>query len=290
MREPKNLLQPYTKQHYFAFLLDAFDRYLHEGRDMKLVAAFAQMLGIKTTGSFMACVAASMAKIHTDNDTSNDLIAEFGVYKGRSLRHLSRLFPKQTIYGFDSFEGFPDDGRNDWRKDLSVAGLPEVPANVQLVKGFFEKTLPAFESSLASQAKVRLLHIDCDIYSSTRTILTTLANRMQSGSVLVFDELINYNGFVENEFLALYEFLLDNNLDFEWFVKMGKVLDLLKFCQNRNSNTMADYRKNGFFQCAAIQLIKADNMHNRLMAYARQAKELADNHKPAQELSHTYQN
>ncbi|MGN6532845.1 MAG: hypothetical protein ACTHK0_13975 [Ginsengibacter sp.] len=34
--------------------------------------------------------------------------AEVGVYKGGSLKNLSLSFPDRTIFGFDSFEGLPN--------------------------------------------------------------------------------------------------------------------------------------------------------------------------------------
>jgi macrocin-O-methyltransferase TylF-like protien len=37
------------------------------------------------------------------------LVCEFGVWRGDSLRRLAALFSERTIYGFDSFEGLPED-------------------------------------------------------------------------------------------------------------------------------------------------------------------------------------
>src|SRR5215813_11465964 len=42
-------------------------------------------------------------------DLSGDrLICEFGVYKGKTVNHIASLTSK-TVFGFDSFEGLPED-------------------------------------------------------------------------------------------------------------------------------------------------------------------------------------
>jgi S-adenosyl-L-methionine methyltransferase len=46
------------------------------------------------------------------------LILEFGVYSGRTINHLASL-TQQTIFGFDSFEGLPEDWRQTSRRKRS---------------------------------------------------------------------------------------------------------------------------------------------------------------------------
>jgi len=134
---------------------------------------------------------------------SSDL--EFGVFRGESLRRLAPRAPDRTFYGFDSFAGFPEDDRPDWRLDFSVAGVPETPANVRLVKGWFSETAPRFFRE--HDDPVAMVHLDCDIYSSARDVLGALvdAGRATPGLVVVMDEGINYDTFAWNEMLALFE-------------------------------------------------------------------------------------
>ena len=58
----------------------------------------------------------------------------------------------------------------------SAGNLPPVRGNVRLTKGFFENTLPGFVAQHPG-AKIALLHIDCDLYSSTVTILKNVGDR-----------------------------------------------------------------------------------------------------------------
>lgn len=70
--------------------------------------------------------------------TGPGLVLEFGVFRGKSINTAARLLPKRLIFGFDSFEGFPVDGRPDWQKSFRVEALPTVPQNVSLIKGWFD--------------------------------------------------------------------------------------------------------------------------------------------------------
>ncbi|MEM9062041.1 MAG: class I SAM-dependent methyltransferase [Pseudomonadota bacterium] len=150
-------------------------------------------------------------------------ILEFGVYAGTSARLLARVCPFRKIHGFDSFEGFPQDGRPDWQLDFSRIDLPRVPANVLLHPGWFDETVPRFLSELT--APVALVHIDCDLYSSTRTVLQALASHghLKPGLPIVFDELLNYDTHLWNEMLALFEVLDENSLGIRWTNVGGRV-------------------------------------------------------------------
>jgi hypothetical protein len=74
---------------------------------------------------------------------------------------------------------------------------------VALHVGWFSETLPPF---LAAHAGVlRLAHVDCDLYSSTETVLEALGDRVVAGTVLVFDEYIGNEHWREDEFRAFQE-------------------------------------------------------------------------------------
>jgi len=144
-------------------------------------------------------------------------ILDLGVYKGTSTRALAQIFPDRTIHGFDSFEGLP----GDWSFVLAgafgdVAGtLPDLPANVRLHKGLFDDTLPTW-SRKHTETPVSLLRIDCDIYSSTKTIFDALGPMLGPGSWIVFDELIGYRGWQDHEYRAFQDFLPGSGLGCEY--------------------------------------------------------------------------
>lgn len=132
------------------------------------------------------------------------MICEFGVRRGHSIRVLAAATP-QKLHGFDSFAGLPESWVKAPAGVLTTQGdLPAVPDNVILHPGWFADSLPAFLAD--HRDRVRFANIDCDIYSSTRTVLWALADRLAPGSVLVFDELIGNRSWRQDEFRALIEF------------------------------------------------------------------------------------
>ena len=134
-------------------------------------------------------------------------IVECGVFRGGSLKRIARaardVAPGKTIYGCDSYEGFPEDsvGSNDWtffrrtsRLKDKFAGANHVPdrlarfcvafgVNGRIVKGYFSDTLPSLPA-----ARIAFLHIDSDTYSSHVECLTTLYDRIVPGGIVVFDD------------------------------------------------------------------------------------------------------
>lgn len=157
-------------------------------------------------------------------DRKPGIALEFGVFKGASINHTANRYPSRKFYGFDSFEGFPNDGRNDWDQDFSVQGrLPNVPSNATLIKGYFSDTLDEFLSKVDEDIVV--VNIDCDIYSSTKCVFDSLIRykKVNAGLVLAFDELINYSDYIWNEMYALFELLEATNLGVRWISCHSKV-------------------------------------------------------------------
>ncbi len=122
-------------------------------------------------------------------DDEDGLVCEFGVYRGTTVNFIADLLPNVPVYGFDAFEGLPEDWRDGTvRGHFSLTELPEVRPNVQLFKGLFSDSLGPFLEAHAGRAL--LLHIDSDLYSSARTVLEEFERRIQQGTVLVFDEVL----------------------------------------------------------------------------------------------------
>jgi predicted O-methyltransferase YrrM len=142
----------------------------------------------------------------------NGLFLEFGVASGRTISHMALNAPQTHFYGFDSFEGLPEAWRSGFDKgEFAQARLPDVPSNVTLIKGWFDDTLPTFLRD-RPQMPLSLVHVDCDLYSSTRTIFANLKDRIVPGTVIVFDEYWNYPGWRDHEFRAFEELLAQTSI------------------------------------------------------------------------------
>jgi hypothetical protein len=144
--------------------------------------------------------------------------AEFGVHTGDTLAFIANRVDR-VVYGFDSFEGLPQDwflgvsrGAFDLKGQLPQLDVPR--NNYSLVKGWFDQSLPGFAARVDGPAA--FLHIDCDLYESTRTVLTVLADRIVPGTVIVFDEYLNYPGWQAHEFKAFREFCAERRVAYRY--------------------------------------------------------------------------
>ncbi len=142
------------------------------------------------------------------------LYCEFGVYKGRTINYIASLTDKQ-VHGFDSFEGLPEDWRAGFRKGFfAITGLPDVRKNIVLHKGWFSDSLPGFKKEYPGP--IAFMHMDADLYSSTKDVFDALAERIQPGAVIQFDEFFNYPGWERGEAKAFREFVERNRVEVEY--------------------------------------------------------------------------
>lgn len=264
---------------YYAFLLDAFGRYDREGEQIHPYGMQPWRKSAKPLYPMIDAVADHVrsALAAAARPLSSALILEFGVWRGVSIRRLARRFPGARIEGFDSFQGLPDDGRSDWPLAFPVRRLPAVPGNVRLVPGFFSETLPAFTQGLAPDLAVDLVHVDCDIYSSTRSVFQNLGPWLRPGTVILFDELVNYMEFPENEFFAFYEFLTENGLDFEWLIRVGALYPFSRFCAPDGlKGDFKTFRHRGHYQNSSIRLVVDRGKASRIAMFAAEGRRLAE--------------
>jgi predicted O-methyltransferase YrrM len=139
---------------------------------------------------------------------------EFGVATGRTLSVIAAARANSQVFGFDSFQGLPE----DWRTNIpagtfKVDQVPDVPG-VELVVGLFADTLPDFFAH--HDGPVAFMHLDADLYSSTVTVLEHVGPRLAPGSVIVFDEYFNYPGWEEHEHRAWQEFVTKSGIEFQY--------------------------------------------------------------------------
>ena len=126
--------------------------------------------------------------------------------------------PNIIVYGFDSFEGLPEDFENGYTKGkFRLNELPIVRSNVKLVVGLLQESLEPFLNEHIE--KVAFMHIDADLYSSTKYVLFKIAehNRLQKGTVIQFDEFFYHSGWwAGGEYKAFVEFVKEFNVEFQY--------------------------------------------------------------------------
>ena len=166
-------------------------------------------------------------------------IFEFGVYTGRSLallayyhelnkRDIHRLNFTRRVVGLDSFEGLPgSDGHPRWKTGLFKTnhsfhpickdGEAVCPETVCTLFGKYKLPLPMievgrFETTLEAlipdkYSSAAIVHVDCDLYRSTKTVLTKMHEIFQEGTLLLFDDWFNFRGRVDKgEQKAFWEY------------------------------------------------------------------------------------
>ena len=144
----------------------------------------------------------------------NGLFLEFGVFNGSSINILSKLKPNKIFHGFDTFTGLPEDWDLGNKKikagHFYLEKMPSVEKNVILHKGLFEDTIPKWQKQY--KEKISFINIDCDLYSSTKTVLEHLNSQIVKDTIIRFDDLLPspirpYPKWLEGEWKALSEWV-----------------------------------------------------------------------------------
>jgi len=147
---------------------------------------------------------------------SAGLILECGVFHGKTIRMLAAHYPDEPVHGFDTFSGLPEAWHSTEAGSYSTHGsLPEAPDNVRFHVGLFSETLPRFLAAHPA-TPIRLLHIDCDLYSSTKDIFDALADRLRPGAVLVFDEYVMNPHWEQDEHRAFQEAVAEHGWTYRY--------------------------------------------------------------------------
>jgi O-methyltransferase len=155
---------------------------------------------------------------------------EFGVAEGESLKAWLELRQERDnrFWGFDSFQGLPEDWHEGRPKGTFARGgrPPEiVDPRLKFVVGWFQETLPQFLVDYKPQTRV-VVHNDSDLYSATLYTLTRLDSIAAAGTIIIFDEFYD----ARHEFRALMDYAAAYQRKFRvvaatrWFEQVAIVL------------------------------------------------------------------
>lgn len=161
-----------------------------------------------------------------DNQTHGGLNFEFGVASGETLWRFAED-GMNIFYGFDSFEGLPENwgcGGNEFKKGVfSQKKLPETPEHVELVPGWYDDSLPMFSTRAEMQGrKADFIHVDCDLYESTKSVFTYMKQFIKPGTIIAFDEYFNFPGWEQDEFKAFQEYITENHVEYEYLAYVDR--------------------------------------------------------------------
>ena len=143
---------------------------------------------------------------------------EFGIFKGKSIRHSYKVAKKNNIldkrkfWGLDSFEGFPVENHNFYTSENFAVSYKKVVKqlkkyeNIEIIKGYFSEVLNSKEMLRIN--KVAFAFVDCDIYESTIDIFSFIKKRITNGGFIMIDDYtsIDNNGnTISKSFLENFE-------------------------------------------------------------------------------------
>jgi len=137
------------------------------------------------------------------------LFLEFGVFQGGTINYLSSLIPNKKFYGFDSFEGLPEDWVGIVGKGHFKTNIPKVNDNVDLVVGWFDKTLDKFLEE--HDETISFVHLDADLYSSIDYVLKKIETKIEDKCLFIFDDFLQFPNYKEHSIKCFHEFLKRTN-------------------------------------------------------------------------------
>ena len=149
-------------------------------------------------------------------------ILEFGVAGGYSINYIGKKLKDRRVYGFDTFDGLPEKWHGYYRGKgayTQYGKKPKVPENVKLVVGLFQDTIPKFKET--NNQQIAFLHVDCDIYSSTKTIFDLMGDRIKKDTIILFDEYFGYPNWKNHEHKAFQEFIKSSGFSYEYLAFNG---------------------------------------------------------------------
>jgi O-methyltransferase len=122
---------------------------------------------------------------------------EFGVWKGESFRRWveGNSNPASRFVGFDTFTGLPEDWTPDapagtFSTDAQPPRIEDARAHFEI--GLFQDTLYRFLEAYRPTGRL-VVHVDCDLYSSTLFTLATIDRILVPGTVVIFDDFHSLN-------------------------------------------------------------------------------------------------
>lgn len=115
-------------------------------------------------------------------------MAELGVASGASAKMISARAPERTLHLFDTFEGLPDPSEQDssrfnnkqYRYTLDEVQEYLKGANVIFHKGLFPNSTKGI-----SGIQFAFVHLDADLYESTKAGLEWFYPRLNKGGILI---------------------------------------------------------------------------------------------------------
>ena len=164
----------------------------------------------------------------TAHEQINGNYLEFGVFTGSSFNYaikankkIEKIFGETNCeyIGFDSFKGFgevkDEDIHPGFTDQFFSVNERKVIKNInkiargekfRLIKGFYQNTIKnRTTEDLEIFNKSRVIMIDCDLKESTQLALEFIKPSLQEGTIILFDDFLDYKGSMEKGECGAFE-------------------------------------------------------------------------------------
>jgi hypothetical protein len=157
---------------------------------------------------------------------------EFGVFNGASLCSMYLTckelgLDSTRFFGFDAFEGLPADAEKEddgvWEKGFYTCSFEKMneclgkknidTKNINWIKGWYRDTLNSAIVEKFDLGNLGIVFIDCDTYSSSKTVLDFIAPLIKKPLIICLDDwkLNNLDTKGMGEYKSFNEFLEANS-------------------------------------------------------------------------------
>lgn len=132
---------------------------------------------------------------------------EFGVFNGSSIGSMYLAAKKRGLtgtrfFGFDAFEGLPAGSENEddgvWKKGFYSCSYEKMgeclarrgiqSGGITWVKGWYNETLTPANMAQYNIKKLGIVFVDCDTYSSSKTVLDYVAPLITEPVIICLDD------------------------------------------------------------------------------------------------------
>ena len=215
------LLKPFSNLLHFLYYFNKLISFVHQHKNGLLLNDF--YVG-KRDYSKRYKLYETVSLAHNKN-TEPLMYLEFGVASALSfnwwLNHNKN--EKSKFFGFDTFEGLPENWGSFYVKGDLAHGIPNInDSRATFIKGLFQDTLPQFlEANKAEMYQPKIIHLDADLYTATLFVLSQLYPFLKKGDLIFFDEF----SVPTHEFKAVEEFTK------AFYVKMKPIAAVNNFYQ-----------------------------------------------------------
>lgn len=156
----------------------------------------------KLVGFFLGCISKLKG---LKGDQIGDYL-EFGIFNGNSIGSMYLAQKKAEIpmrlFGFDAFEGLPAGSENEddgvWKKGFYTCSFDQMkecllrrkvdPDAITWINGWYDRTLTQEIAKKYALTSPGIVFIDCDTYSSSKTVLDFLAPLITKPVIICLDD------------------------------------------------------------------------------------------------------